>query len=55
MPALFVHVRCDAVRDTAFSATADPMRRVCAELTEITLDGGHRIRAIVPSVGKRPG
>ena len=41
LPALFLHSEWDAVCDTAHSHLADPMREDCADLTEVSIPGGH--------------
>ncbi|GAP92661.2 putative epoxide hydrolase [Rosellinia necatrix] len=40
-PVLFIHCAWDLVCDTKTSRLAEPMRRVCANLTEATLEAGH--------------
>lgn len=40
-PVLFVHATWDLVCDTKSSRLAEPMRRVCSNLTEVTVDAGH--------------
>lgn len=40
-PVLFVHAQQDTVCDTKTSRLAEPMRRLCANLTEATVDAGH--------------
>lgn len=41
MPVLFVHATYDYVCDTTTTAFADPMRKLCPNLTEAHLDSGH--------------
>jgi pimeloyl-ACP methyl ester carboxylesterase len=41
MPVLFLHGAYDTTCDTVHSRLADPMRRDCAELTEVTVESGH--------------
>ena len=41
LPVLFLHAAWDPVCDTAHSRLADPMRADCADLSEITIEGGH--------------
>lgn len=43
LPALFLHAARDAVCDTVHSRLAEPMRDDCADLTEVTVDGGHEL------------
>src|SRR5271169_1269417 len=43
LPALFIHATNDDVFDTTRSRLADPMREDCANLTEVTIEGGHAI------------
>ncbi len=43
LPALFLHAQRDVVCDTVHSRLAEPMREDCADLTEVTLDGGHEL------------
>ena len=43
LPALFLHAARDAVCDTVHSRLAEPMREDCADLTEVTIDGGHEL------------
>ncbi|KAI0393704.1 putative epoxide hydrolase [Xylariaceae sp. FL0594] len=40
-PALFIHAAWDLVCDTKTSRLAEPMRRACANLTEVTLETDH--------------
>ncbi|KAI0841802.1 putative epoxide hydrolase [Hypoxylon sp. FL0890] len=40
-PVLFIHAAWDRVCDTKGSRLAEPMRRVCNRLTEITVEAGH--------------
>ena len=41
MPVLFMAARYDSVCESVDSALARPMRRQCADLTEVTVDSGH--------------
>ena len=41
MPVLFLHGRYDYTCETVASRLADPMRRDCADLTEVVVDSGH--------------
>jgi len=41
MPVLFLHGDNDVVCETTVSALADPMRRACANLTEVVVPSGH--------------
>jgi pimeloyl-ACP methyl ester carboxylesterase len=41
MPVLFLHGRYDYTCETVESALADPMRRDCRNLTEVTIASGH--------------
>ncbi|HYX01318.1 MAG TPA: alpha/beta hydrolase, partial [Reyranella sp.] len=41
MPALFLHAAYDTVCETVQSRLADPMRRDCADLTEVVVKSGH--------------
>ena len=41
MPALFVHATYDYVCDTTTTGFAEPMRKLCKDLTEERLDCGH--------------
>ena len=43
LPALFIHAEWDMTCDTVRSRLADPMREDCADLTEVTIPGGHMI------------
>ena len=43
LPALFIHATNDDVCDTTRSRLADPMREDCANLAEVTIEGGHEI------------
>ena len=43
LPALFIHAARDVVCDTVHSRLADPMREDSADLTEVTIDGGHEL------------
>ncbi|KAG8159920.1 hypothetical protein KVR01_010557 [Diaporthe batatas] len=40
-PVLFVETKYDTVCDTALSRLAEPMRELCKDLTEVSLDCGH--------------
>ncbi len=41
MPVLFLHARYDQTCETLNSRLAEPMRQLCSQLTEATLDTGH--------------
>ena len=43
LPVLFLHAEWDPVCDTVHSRLADPMREDCANLTEVTIAGGHML------------
>ena len=43
LPVLFLHAARDAVSETLHSRLADPMREDCADLHEVTIDGGHEL------------
>jgi pimeloyl-ACP methyl ester carboxylesterase len=43
MPVLFLHAAYDTICETVDSRLAEPMRRDCADLTEVVLDAGHWI------------
>lgn len=40
-PTLLIHAKWDGVCDTTLSALAEPMRELCDDLTEVTIDAGH--------------
>ena len=40
-PVLFVHAAWDTICDTKASRLAEPMREVCSNLTEVTIEVGH--------------
>ncbi|TGJ84620.1 hypothetical protein E0Z10_g4154 [Xylaria hypoxylon] len=40
-PVLFIHANWDTVCETKTSRLADPMRKACSNLTEVTVDAGH--------------
>lgn len=40
-PTLFIHAKWDGVCDTTLSNLAEPMRELCEDLTEVTIDAGH--------------
>ncbi|KAI0414297.1 putative epoxide hydrolase [Xylaria grammica] len=40
-PVLFIHATWDLVCETKTSRLAEPMRKVCSNLTEVTIDAGH--------------
>lgn len=44
LPVLFFHATWDTVCDTVHSRFADPMRADCADLTEVTIEGGHELQ-----------
>ena len=41
LPALFIHARYDYTCETVDSQLAEPMRSLCSNLTETTIDSGH--------------
>jgi pimeloyl-ACP methyl ester carboxylesterase len=41
LPALFLHGACDTTCETIDSRLAEPMRRDCADLEEVTVQSGH--------------
>ena len=43
-PVLFVHATWDVVCDTKTSRFPEPMREVCSNLTEVTIDAGHWVQ-----------
>jgi pimeloyl-ACP methyl ester carboxylesterase len=43
LPVLFLHAERDVTCDTVRSRLADPMRADCADLTEVSIDGGHEL------------
>ncbi len=49
LPALFLHATNDTVCDTTRSRLAEPMREDCANLTEVTIEGGHEIMLEYPA------
>ena len=53
LPALFLHAEHDVVCDTVRSRLAEPMREDCADLTEITIDGGHMLMLERPEAVNR--
>jgi soluble epoxide hydrolase/lipid-phosphate phosphatase len=40
-PVLFIHAAWDLICDTKTSRLAEPMRKVCSDLTEVTIESGH--------------
>ncbi|KAI1175255.1 putative epoxide hydrolase [Nemania sp. FL0916] len=40
-PVMFIHAARDVVCDTISSRLAEPMRRACSNLTEVTIEAGH--------------
>ena len=44
LPVLFLHAAWDTVCDSANTALADPMRADCADLSEVTIEGGHELQ-----------
>lgn len=48
LPALFLHATRDVVCDTVHSRLAEPMREDCADLTEVTITGGHGLTLECP-------
>ena len=49
LPALFLHAARDVICDTVRSRLAEPMREDCADLTEVTIDGGHELMLECPN------
>ena len=43
-PVLFIHATWDLVCETKTSRLAEPMREVCSNLTEVTVEAGHRVQ-----------
>lgn len=43
-PVLFVHAQWDTAYDTKTSRLAEPMRGLCGNLTEATVDAGHLVQ-----------
>lgn len=43
LPVLFLHAVWDTVCETVRSRLADPMRADCADLTEVSMEGGHTL------------
>ncbi|KAI1822466.1 putative epoxide hydrolase [Xylaria intraflava] len=41
LPVLFLHATWDLICDTKTSRLAEPMRRTCSNLTEVTVEAGH--------------
>ena len=48
LPVLFLHAAWDKVCDSANTALADPMRADCADLSEVTIEGGHELQLDCP-------
>lgn len=48
LPTLFLHATRDVVCDTVHSRLAEPMREDCADLTEVTITGGHELTLECP-------
>ncbi|KAH9886869.1 putative epoxide hydrolase [Xylariomycetidae sp. FL2044] len=48
-PALFVHAAHDLLCDTKTSRLVEPMRQLCDNLTEITIDAGHWVNFTKPA------
>ncbi|KAL8786724.1 MAG: hypothetical protein Q9195_008099 [Heterodermia aff. obscurata] len=44
LPVLFVHATWDTVCDTKTSRLVEPMREVCGNLTEVTVEAGHWVQ-----------
>ena len=53
MPALFLHARYDYTCETLRSRLAEPMRELCLDLTEATVDTGHWMAQEAPWVVNR--
>ena len=49
LPVLFLHAAWDTVCDTVHSRLADPMRADCADLREVTIEGGHELQLERPA------
>ena len=43
LPVLFLHAEWDTICDTIHSRLAEPMREDCADLTEVSIAGGHML------------
>ncbi len=43
LPVLFLHAAWDTVCETARGRLAEPMRADCADLSEVTIEGGHEL------------
>ncbi len=53
LPALFLHAEHDVVCDTVRGRLAEPMREDCADLSEVTIDGGHALMLERPEAVNR--
>ena len=49
LPVLFLHAAWDTICDTVHSRLADPMRADCADLCEVTIEGGHELQLERPA------
>jgi hypothetical protein len=43
LPVLFIHAGWDTVCESAHGSLAEPMRADCADLHEVTIEGGHEL------------
>jgi soluble epoxide hydrolase / lipid-phosphate phosphatase len=48
-PVLFIHATWDLICDTKTSRLAEPMRQVCTNLTEVTVEAGHFLACEKPA------
>ena len=53
LPVLFLHAACDYTCETIDSRLAEPMRRDCANLTEVVIPSGHRMAQGATRRGQR--
>ncbi len=49
LPTLFLHAAWDTTCDTVHSRLAEPMRADCADLCEVTIEGGHELQLERPT------
>ena len=49
LPVLFLHAAWDTTCDTVRSRLAEPMREDCADLREVTIEGGHELMLECPA------
>jgi pimeloyl-ACP methyl ester carboxylesterase len=52
-PALFLHAASDSTCDTIRTRLAEPMRRDCLDLSEVTIDAGHELMRERPNETNR--